>query len=241
MQKTCHILNGDSLANHVSALELENPIIFREALMDGTLQVNTMEELINSRRGYFNKQYPNLNLPDYEDYAAKELLKIDQIQNESSIYLWFEYDLFCQINFWFLIMVLHAKKLNYKLFWVTPSNDSPYNFLNSNPSLLLKKAQNWSNLSEFSFIWDAFANKDYSTIKSIVEKANAYSHLKTTLNHLITIHHFQSLDDLLIERIHDVKREFAPLTGAEIFKQFSSRYPEIGITDIHFLRLFNLS
>ncbi|AZQ61417.1 hypothetical protein EI427_04010 [Flammeovirga pectinis] len=94
-----HILNGDSsyvlwTQNNFSAV----PIIFREMLVEGDCRGELLSDaFFNSRRHYFSYNYA-ISPEEYDKLSTSELIKITKIENAGEIVLWFEYDLFCQIN-----------------------------------------------------------------------------------------------------------------------------------------------
>ena len=96
---TYHILNGDALHEQFpTTLKEEKIIIFREMLMDGPLS-----EVLDI--SFYNKRSDYIDALAGEDAQYIELVRpqIDQIKNlpdDSTAYLWFEQDLFCQVNFW---------------------------------------------------------------------------------------------------------------------------------------------
>ncbi|MBB6459035.1 hypothetical protein [Flammeovirga kamogawensis] len=94
-----HILNGDSSyilwkQNNFSA----EPIIFREMLVEGDCRGKLLSDaFFTSRRHYFSYNY-TISPAEYDKLSTSELLKITEIKDAHEVVLWFEYDLFCQIN-----------------------------------------------------------------------------------------------------------------------------------------------
>ncbi|MBS1609516.1 MAG: DUF1835 domain-containing protein [Bacteroidetes bacterium] len=123
-----HILNGDSLAHTFRDTFIEGEIIVtREALIEGSLEGDTLEEFWNTRAitlGITHKEY--------YDTSVKEFMKIMNAPHGSVFNLWFEYDLFCQVNMWFLLSLIYNSAGNKKVYAVYSSyiNKEDKNFWN---------------------------------------------------------------------------------------------------------------
>ena len=106
-----HILNGDSIS-HLFAVSgiLGEAFVWREALCEGQAGIDiTSEKHWAYRQAYLK-----------ETYSAYEQKKFDQLKNDfqqlkphdyGEIHLWFEYDLFCQVNMIALLAWLAASQI----------------------------------------------------------------------------------------------------------------------------------
>lgn len=121
-----HILNGDALAQRFPDSIPGQRIIFRECLIDGPVNPTASQELWQVREEFIQKNYSDGSKIDYRTYTYNEILKIKSIPPESQIYLWFEEDLFCQINLWFCLN--YIKDHHPSVYLVLPYPDSPYHF-----------------------------------------------------------------------------------------------------------------
>jgi hypothetical protein len=102
-----NILNGDSLAYSFPNAEIEgNVVVFREALIDGELSGDNLPEFWQSRA-----RYMSITEVDYNDNVVKELEKLINAPDNSVFNLWFEYDLFCQVNMWFVISMINSLQI----------------------------------------------------------------------------------------------------------------------------------
>lgn len=113
-----HILNGDSLAYSFPDAKIEGEIIVaREGLIDGDLSGNDLEDFWRSRASY-------MGLPEaeYHSNIVSEFEKIINAPNDSEFNLWFEYDLFCQVNMWFVISLINSLPINKKVYAVYTSH-----------------------------------------------------------------------------------------------------------------------
>ncbi|WP_117883862.1 DUF1835 domain-containing protein [Aureibaculum luteum] len=99
MAKTLHILNGDSTASIFSQSQVEGDvIIWREMLCEGPIckEVGS-DEFWKKRYNYFENDL-GIGKLEYFDKTIKEIVKLENVAKYDEIILWFEYDLFCQIN-----------------------------------------------------------------------------------------------------------------------------------------------
>ena len=94
-----HILNGDCLREKFPK-EIEGEIIvWRETLVSGPLSA---KDFFENRKNFIQKRF-NGNPADYENRVIKEFERLRTIKKDDAVYFWFEDDLFCQVNFWFLL------------------------------------------------------------------------------------------------------------------------------------------
>lgn len=112
-----NILNGDSLAYSFPDTKIEgNIIVVREALIDGDLSGNDLQDFWHSRAKYIG-----ITAAEYHDKVASEFEKIMNAPNDSEFNLWFEYDLFCQVNMWFIISIINNLPVKKKVYAVYTS------------------------------------------------------------------------------------------------------------------------
>ncbi len=112
-----NILNGDSLAYSFPNAKIEGQIIVvREALIDGALSGNNLHEFWQSRA-----RYMKITEAEYDNSVVKEFEKIMSAPDNSAFNFWFEYDLFCQVNMWFVISIIKSLSIKKKIFAVVTS------------------------------------------------------------------------------------------------------------------------
>ncbi len=101
-----HVLPGDSLVETFEATKIGGEVIvFRECLIDGDVFAETLEDFWEIRASYLDDAFPD---PDksYNSHAKPEFEKILNAAESATINLWFEYELFCQVNLWFCLFLL---------------------------------------------------------------------------------------------------------------------------------------
>ena len=120
------LLNGDCLSEQLKGAELPLEIVvFREALVSGPLGGASWGEFWETRVGFLTKQYGATAL-EVKEKTVAELEKIRSLADGVELSLWFEDDLFCQVNLWFVLNLLSdARKI--KIYRVFPPEASPTN------------------------------------------------------------------------------------------------------------------
>ena len=106
MNKQYHILNGDALLDQFPKSIKGEKIILRECLVEGDVQGDSFESFCQVRADYLQQAYGQVVDVDYHKEVVPEFEKILAIPQGSEVNLWFEDDLFCQVNFWFTLHLL---------------------------------------------------------------------------------------------------------------------------------------
>lgn len=99
MSSQLHITNGDILTNKLSTLKLEGDIItWREMLCEGKTETSVgSESFWKTRFEFLNKNY-KVSKSWFIDKTLKEYRTLCNHKQEDRIVLWFDFDLFDQIN-----------------------------------------------------------------------------------------------------------------------------------------------
>ena len=110
MKSLLHITNGDSFTERLQSLPLKGDIItWREMLCEGkTLSNVGSESFWKTRFDFLHKNY-KVSKSWFVEKTLKEYRSLCNHKQQDQIVLWFEYDLFCQIN---LLAVLSWLKTN---------------------------------------------------------------------------------------------------------------------------------
>lgn len=107
MKKTLHILNGDSTKASFEKSSLQGDVIvFRELLCEGNITEDVGSDAFWMQRYDFFKEELNVDKLDYFDKVIKEVVQLEDISEYNEVVLWFEYDLFCQVNLMALLTFL---------------------------------------------------------------------------------------------------------------------------------------
>jgi hypothetical protein len=127
LNKIFNILNGDYLADQLDKTTIEGEIIIcREALITGDLQADNLEDLWKTRAESISKDY-QVKKESYYKKVVSEFEKILHIPENSEVNLWFEDDLFCQVNMWFCLFLL-SKNKGLKIYRIFPQTTKENNW-----------------------------------------------------------------------------------------------------------------
>ena len=99
MSSQLHITNGDSFTERLKDLHLKGDIItWREMLCEGRTETNVgSESFWKTRFDFLHKNY-KISKTWFVEKTLKEYRSLCNHKQQDQIILWFEYDLFCQIN-----------------------------------------------------------------------------------------------------------------------------------------------
>ena len=99
MNSILHITNGDSFTQKLKELKFGGDIItWREMLCEGkTLSTVGSESFWKTRFEFLNKNY-KVSKSWFVEKTLKEYRSLCNHKQQDQIVLWFEYDLFCQVN-----------------------------------------------------------------------------------------------------------------------------------------------
>ncbi|NLP57835.1 DUF1835 domain-containing protein [Lutibacter sp. B1] len=119
MNNILHIVNGDCTAQILAKTSLKGDVVvWREMLCEGPLHKNVASDEFWKKRYAFFEEEHNIQKLEYFDKTIKEIVKIENIEAYNEVVLWFEFDLFCQVNLLALCSYLlqnFRKDINYYL------------------------------------------------------------------------------------------------------------------------------
>jgi len=155
--KPYHILKGDSLKKQFPKALKGNVFVARECLVDGEVTGDSPEELFACRAAFITK-YGIHTEADYLKLTVAEFERIQNIPYGAEINLWFEDDLFCQVNLWFTIFVLSKRFTRYAVYLVRPMKAFEYNFGGMSESELIEAFRRKTRieigeLQQFGQLW----------------------------------------------------------------------------------------
>lgn len=180
-----NILNGDSLAYSFPDAKIEgNIIVAREALIEGDLSGDNLHDFWQTRAKALK-----ITATEYNTAVVTEFEKILNAPDDSEFNLWFEHDLFCQVNMWFVLSIINSLPIKKKVFAVYTSHldKTSKQFWNgfgpANSDELKVCYANRISLSEADInlgqaLWDAYKNGD------LEELTNLAKHQSLTFPHL---------------------------------------------------------
>jgi hypothetical protein len=104
-----HILNGDAVVANLPSDLGGAIIVWREALMDGPISAWPDESFWDLRAAYI-AQHHDVSEETYRSAFMSQLALIGLITPADDVVFWFEDDLFCQVNFWMAMHVVHRRR-----------------------------------------------------------------------------------------------------------------------------------
>ena len=111
-----HITNGDSTTSYLKKLHFSGDFItWREMLCEGKTTTDIGSETFwKNRFSFLNSSY-KISKRKFIDYTLKEYRSLCSKKESNEIVLWFEYDLFCQINMIAVISWLKKYRKGYHI------------------------------------------------------------------------------------------------------------------------------
>lgn len=239
-QKQVHILNGDALKQQFPESITGEQIVLRECFVDGDVNASTLSDLFAVRAKFISQNYGGTE-EEYLNKAVSEILKIKNIDPQDEIHLWFEQDLFCQVNMWFAINLLATNKN--KIYLVKPEKHSQYGFGGLGQSQLVTCYQNKlpiSQIEDFSLLWKAYQVDDFESQLVLVHKLKddfpfLLPAIKAHIQRFLVNGNLDRPSNSILEIMKELNtKEFGP-----IFKEFSKRESIYGFGDLQVKRLYN--
>lgn len=176
VSKIVHILNGDALADRFPKEVTGELVIARECLVDGDVP-NLPFEAFMKARAEFISQYPQsqCSAQQYLDSSVPEFEKIRQLTHNDEVNLWFEEDLFCQVNLWYVISLILNDTDIKTLALIRPNCGNEYNFsAMSNEelqnALISKQVLSASEMKLLAQCWENYQAHNYTGFDSLLTK-----------------------------------------------------------------------
>jgi hypothetical protein len=239
MKTVTHILNGDALKQRFPKNIEGDIIVVRECLIEGKVKANSLTKLFQIRSDFFLKEY-HVSNEEFEEQTISQFMKIQHINENSKVYLWFEEDLFCQIHFWFVLNMLLQNKKNYSIFLIKPLDHTPYAFSGMSDSELVsiyKDAHPIKYMHKISQLWEFYAKDMFNEMKSIAEELeNDYPFILRAVHaHIDRIPKGNSLGRPK-ETLREIMSELNTQEFGAIFREFFRREAIYGFGDMQVKR-----
>jgi hypothetical protein len=241
-----NILNGDSLAYSFPDSKIGGDIIVvREALIDGNLSGDNLHDFWQSRAKYIG-----LTQAEYHNNVVKEFEKIINALDNSEFNLWFEYDLFCQVNMWFVISIINSLSIKKKVYAVYTSylDKSSKQFwngfgpANSNDLTICFADRTLLNDVDLQLGQDLWTAYKSDNLEELIHLAKNPSSAFPYLQEVITAHVDRFPNDgtkgrpekVLEDIIKNVSTDFH-----KVFKEFWNRESIYGFGDLQLKQLYD--
>ncbi|MCS5488854.1 DUF1835 domain-containing protein [Algoriphagus limi] len=236
-----HILNGDALFEHFPKGITGEKIIFRECLLDGPVNGKSEEEFWQLRKEFIQSDFGQNT--DYDSYSKAEILKIKEITSHTEVFLWFEEDLFCQVNLWKAIDLLSAVKD--EAFLVTPGSEHPYSFATLDTEGLIERFYSPIQLQRedfylFAELWTHFQKAEVFEAIQLAEKFKLkFPFLLPAVEAWRDMVPLGDFPGKPVQTLKDIQKEFQTDDFGVIFREFQKRLPIYGMGDLQVKRLWD--
>jgi len=192
MSSLLHITNGDSLTDRLQSLKFKGDIItWREMLCEGKTLTNVgSESFWKTRFEFLNKNY-KVSKSWFVEKTLKEYRSLCNHKQQDQIVLWFEYDLFCQINMLAVISWLKTHRKYAQISLVCSGNedetDKMYGLGEVSDEKLQELYDNRTELSmndiEFAdYVWQLYCSDNPIRLENLTDfKNNQYDYLSDAI------------------------------------------------------------
>ncbi len=182
MSSLLHITNGDSFTQRLGNLRLKGDVItWREMLCEGPTLTNVgSESFWKTRFEFLNKNY-KVSKSSFIEKTLKEYRSLCNHKQQDQIVLWFEYDLFCQVN---MLAVISWLKTHRKYAEITlvcsgkeDSSDKLYGLNELSDEQLLKRYENkvvlkQDDIEYADYVWQLYCSDNPMRLENLTDFKN---------------------------------------------------------------------
>ncbi len=243
MRKQYHILNGDVLRGQFPQCIQGEIIVARECLVDGSVKSDTLKELFDTRAKFICNNYDGFSAQDYFERTVPEFEKMQHIPEDVDVNLWFEDDLFCQVNFWFVINLLSKSNRNNDFFLVRPDALNRFGFGGLNELELMaiyEERLPLTELDKLTKLWESYQRDDTEELlNTSMQLKDAYPFILDAVNaHIERIPSNGSLGRPILSLIQ-IMDELNTTEFGPVFTEFCKREIIYGFGDLQVKRLLD--
>lgn len=98
-----HVLPGDAQLETFKQTGIEGDVVVcRECLIEGPLAAASLDDFWKARAAFL--------AVDFDEYSQKTIAEFEKLKDLApgdEVNLWFEYELFCQVNMWFCLSLIN--------------------------------------------------------------------------------------------------------------------------------------
>ena len=179
MSSQLHITNGDSFTETLKKLRIKGDVItWRGMLCEGKTETNVGSEAFwKTRFDFLHKNY-NVSKSWFVEKTLKEYRSLCNHKQEDEIILWFEYDLFCQINMLAVISWLKTHRRHVQISMVCSGYEDDTNKLYGLNELdrdqllrLYEKRMelNQDDIEYADYVWQLYCSDNPIRLENLVE------------------------------------------------------------------------
>ena len=235
-----HVLPGDSIVEEFTKTGIDGDLIVcREAFIVGPIDAKTTDEFWEDRARFILADYGDDEIV-YHERVADELVRLDEIGAGDEINLWFEYELFCQVNMWFCLSSLAMSGADiYRVAPVVVSQQDRwkgFGELNSEDLKVCYEARTKLTADDIKLgadLWDKYRARDAAGLLVLAATpSRAFPYLDETAKAAADI------ETGPLEVLREIREEGTSDPDA-IFVEFSKRAGVYGLGDLQVFRLLD--
>ncbi len=248
MSSLLHITNGDAFTEKLGTLKLNGDVItWREMLCEGKTLTNVgSENFWKTRFEFLNKNY-KVSKSWFIEKTLKEYRSLCNHKQQDHIVLWFEYDLFCQVNMLAVLSWLKANRKYAEVSLVCSGKEDDSNRLfglnELNEEQLLKLYENRTILTQddieyADYVWQLYCSDNPIRLENLMDFDNyQFDYLSDAIkSHL---HRFPSIKNGLNEMENNILRlalETKPTSKKSFLSTLLKNQGSLGFGDTQYER-----
>lgn len=241
MTAPVRILNGGSLADTLPVSLPGERIVCHECLIEGPVRADSLPEFIELRGQYLRQTYPEHAKDDYATTEAAEFHRISNLPASAEVELWFEDDLFCQVNLWFVCHLLTDGPPKSKISWVRPHDDLRFGFAGMPPDHLPRLRESArpidpDHLAALANLWQAYREDN---IDALMQQAQSFGDSWAMVRRAAEAHRDRVRHDAPRQLLREIIAVNPTASFGTVFREFSERAPIYGFGDLQVRRLYN--
>ncbi len=240
MNNSYHVLNGDALADRFPKSISGEKIVMRECLVDGPIEANSFEDFLEIRSEYLDRTYAAYEPKPYAEYVKPELYKIREIPSGSNVYLWFEEDVFCQVNCWFLCFLLEQHVGEHDIYFVMPNSEIQWGFAGLDEHDLILASENAIPVSgveliELAKLWQAYVDADIVKMREFSSELSQFEWVKNAVDAEID----RIVEDTPKQTLSALINQLGSEKFGPVFQEFCKLAAIYGYGDLMVKRMFD--
>ncbi len=248
MGSLLHITNGDCFTQRLNTLKLKGDVItWREMLCEGkTLNNVGSESFWKTRFEFLNKHY-RVSKSSFIEKTLKEYRSLCNHKQQNKIVLWFEYDLFCQVNMLAIISWLKNNRKYAEISLVCSGKvnetDKLFGLNELSDEQLLKlyetrKVLTQDDIEYADYVWQLYCSDNPIRLENLSDFKNyQFDYLQDAVN--VHLHRFPSIKNGLNDMENNILQlslDKKPKSRVELLKTILGNQGLLGFGDTQYER-----
>ncbi|MGB5385550.1 MAG: DUF1835 domain-containing protein [Eudoraea sp.] len=251
MSSQLHITNGDSFTQKLKTLKLKGEIItWREMLCEGKTETNVgSESFWKTRFDFLHKNY-KVSKSWFVEKTLKEYRSLCNHKQQDQIILWFEYDLFCQINMLAVLSWLKKHRRYAEIYLVCSGDEDETNRLyrlnDLSDEQLLNSYENKIKLSQndieyADYVWQLYCSDNPIRLENLIDFDNyQFDYLSDAIK--VHLRRFPTIKNGLNElenRVLEFSLQQKPKSKKELLSSLTQNQGFYGFGDTQYERVIS--